>query len=68
MAMAYKVIYEDIYRLHSKYERVPPEVRNDDYWVSLNDEISAYLKIHGDSFTTALIVAVLRPCLKNPSH
>jgi hypothetical protein len=66
--MTYKVIYENIYRLHSKYGRVQPGERNDEYWVRLNEEISAYCKSHDDSFTTALIVAVLNKLERESCH
>jgi len=57
MTRAYKTTYEDVYKFHAKYGRVPPQDRGDDYWKRLADEMSEYIKARNDSFTVDLFVA-----------
>ena len=59
MERAYKTTYEDIYKFHAKYGRVPPMERQDKYWKSLVADMSEYSKAHADPFTTDLLVAVV---------
>jgi len=59
MPRVYKATYEDVYNLHAKYGRVPPQDRDDGYWVSLVEEARGYGKEHGDTFTMHLLAAML---------
>ena len=58
MTRTYKTTYEDIYKLHAKYGRIPPEDRDCDYWDSFASELTEYSKRHNDKFTSDLLVAV----------
>ena len=57
MARTYKTIYEDAYKFHAKYGRVPPQDRDGKYWAALTLEMEEYSKAHGDKFSTDLLVA-----------
>jgi hypothetical protein len=59
MARVYKTTYEDVYKFHAKFGRVPPLDRGDSYWSELVEAMSAYSTAHDDKFTTALLVAVV---------
>lgn len=59
MRRVFKTTYEDVYRIHAKYGRIPPQSRGDEYWRSLADEIGVYSQTHNDKFTTDMLVAVM---------
>ena len=56
MARVYKATYEDVYKFHAKYGRVPPQNRDDNYWEQLASDVEAY---SDDEFTADLLVAVV---------
>ena len=58
MARPYKTTYQDVYKLHAKYERVPPRERDDRYWEAFTREMGTYSRANADPFTTAMLVAV----------
>ena len=59
MARIYKTTYEDVYKFHAKFGRVPPQDRSDDYWKSLVYDMGEYSKAHDDKFTTAMTAEII---------
>jgi predicted unusual protein kinase regulating ubiquinone biosynthesis (AarF/ABC1/UbiB family) len=58
MARIYKTTYEEVYKLHAEFGRVPPSNRDDRYWQALNEAIDEYIKDRDDQFSAALLLAV----------
>jgi hypothetical protein len=58
MARIYKTVYADVYAIHAKFGRVPPDKRDDKYWDEAYSAIDLYSKAHDDRFTASLLVAV----------
>jgi hypothetical protein len=58
MARIYKTTYEEVYKLHAEFGRVPPSNRDDEYWRGFVKAMNAYSKARNDAFATALLLAV----------
>ena len=72
MQRIYKAVYQDVYEFHKKYGRVPPDERDEEYWLKLAEEMEAFTETNSDKFTVALLLAVVeeldRECREAGGH